>query len=73
MEKVTHVRSSDMKVDTDVKSGTVTITFKGEKQDVEIRMRAFDALDVGLKILVGVNTLLDVLSEWMTSREETVQ
>lgn len=73
MEKVTHVRSSDMKVDTDVKSGTITITFKGEKQDVEIRMRAFDALDVGLKVLVGVNTLLETLSAWAATRKETVQ
>lgn len=73
MEKVTQLRSTDMSVDTDAKTGLITVTFKSDKQDVEIKMKAFDALDVGLKILVGVNTLIEVLSTWASTRGETVQ
>ncbi len=73
MEKVTQLRSTDMSVDTDTKTGLITVTFKSDKQDVEIKMKAFDALDVGLKILVGVNTLIEVLSTWASTRGETVQ
>lgn len=73
MEKVTQLRSTGMSVSTDIKTGLVTVTFTSDKQDVEIKMKAFDALDVGLKILVGVNTLIEALSTWASTRGETVQ
>ncbi len=73
MPREIHVKSSKVHVDTDIKRGTVTLSFEGERQDVEITMRAFDALEVGLKILAGTKMLIDVFVEWASAKEDTVQ
>lgn len=73
MPKEIRVKSSKVSVATDIKRGTVTLSFECERQDVEITMRAFDALDVGLKILAGTKMLIDVLLEWANTKEETIQ
>ncbi len=71
--KTRQIKAHAVAVTSDIKTGVVSLIFESGTHDVEIQMHAFEALDVGLKVLAGAKSLIDTLLAWAKTRGETIQ